>query len=238
MKDYINAILRMLRVELRRFPSYDHSRRMKLMTGYRIDHVLDVGANKGQYSRQLREIGYKGRIDSFEPLKQAFKELSKNVSSDASWKAHNYGLGNSDETLLINVSGNSESCSFMNMFPKHLEAAPESEFIEKQKVVVKKLDSIIGELCSENDVILLKLDVQGYEMEVFKGALKSLNAISMIQIELSLQPMYENETPYLEMIEYLNNLGFTLVSLEPGFSNPKTGELHQFDGFFVRSKKI
>jgi len=81
--------------------------------------------------------------------------------------------------------------------------------------------------------VMMKIDTQGYEKNVIDGALTSLNRIKIIQLEMSIVPLYENETLFVEMIQYLDNNGFILYSLENGFSNPTTGQLLQVDGIFV-----
>ena len=80
---------------------------------------------------------------------------------------------------------------------------------------------------------MLKIDVQGYEKNVLIGAAESLKKVALLQLEMSITRLYEGELLYLEMIDYLDKLGFRLVSVEGGLSDPITGELQQMDGIFV-----
>lgn len=80
----------------------------------------------------------------------------------------------------------------------------------------------------------MKLDVQGFEMSVLKGAEASLNNIRGLQVELSIEKLYKDGLLYQDMISYIESKGFELYSLENGFSDPKTGKLLQFDGVFFR----
>src|SRR5215472_6069643 len=84
-------------------------RRAILMQRRSIDVVLDVGANKGQFGKQLRGLGYRGRIISFEPLSDAFSALSQTASGDPMWTCHNFALGDLASSATINVSANSHS---------------------------------------------------------------------------------------------------------------------------------
>ncbi|MBK6912274.1 MAG: FkbM family methyltransferase [Ignavibacteriales bacterium] len=88
-----------------------------------------------------------------------------------------------------------------------------------------------------NESILLKLDAQGFEKRILEGAQQSIDKINCIQIELSFQPLYGGSSNYLEMINYLDTLGFEICGIEPGFQDNKTGKLYQFDGFFI-SKRL
>lgn len=210
-------------------------KRKQLFESYNIDMVLDIGANAGQYASQLRsKVGYKGDILSFEPLSTAFAKLKDNASNDTSWQVFNMAIGDMEELKEINIAGNSYSSSFLNMLPSHLKSAPKSRYIGKEKIEIKPLDIIFGELCKSAKNIYMKIDTQGYESKVIKGAETSLPLINTIQMEMSLVPLYDGELLFHEMCALMSNKGYTLVALENGFSDPGTGQLLQVDGIFHR----
>jgi hypothetical protein len=120
------------------------------------------------------------------------------------------------------------------MKQSHLQSAPDSKYIGKTKIEIAKLDSLFDNIYEPEDSILLKIDTQGYEKFVLLGAEKSISKIKGIQLEMSLTPLYEGELTYLEMINHLNSLGFSLYSLEFGFSDPQSGQLLQVDGIFFK----
>jgi len=66
--------------------------------------------------------------------------------------------------------------------------------------------------------------------------LNSINNILGFQLELSLIEMYQGETLFLEMIDFLKSLGYEIYSLEPGFCDPLSGRLYQVDAFFFKTK--
>lgn len=202
---------------------------------YQIDTVLDVGANSGQYGSELRKIGYKNRIISFEPLQQAFADLKRRSSGDSKWTCHNMGLGNSDTSLEIHVANNSFSSSFLDMQKSHLEAAPQAQYVKTEKISVRKLDSVMPELgIAAGEKIVLKMDVQGFEMRVLEGAAGVLDRVSGVDLEISFVELYAGETTYKDMINYLEGKGFTLCAFEQGLYNKATGELLQGDAIFFR----
>jgi FkbM family methyltransferase len=211
---------------------------MQLLKKNRVDLILDVGANKGQYALAVRENGFKGKIVSFEPLQAAYAKLQENLGNDTLWKGYNFGLGDSNEFLTLNVASNLASSSFLSMNENHLEAAPSIYFSGKEKVEVKTIDSIWPDLLLGDANVLLKIDTQGFEINVLKGAVESLaNRITGVQLEMSLTEVYGGEKTYLEIIDFLNNCGFRLYSVEPGLSNHTTGELLQMDGLFLKSNE-
>lgn len=209
-------------------------RRKKLLAHFGITKVLDVGANIGQYAQELRKINFAGDIVSFEPISSVYETLKKNRKSDQKFTAKNFALGDKNETKTINISKNLASSSFFNR-AKHLEEnAKQTEYVSEEKVEIKSLDSIFETICNANDVIFLKLDTQGYEKNILSGAKESLKKIKGVQIELALKPSYNGAPEYKEIIQILEEAGFTLFSLEEGFEDEKTGQLLEVDAVFFR----
>lgn len=199
------------------------------------DLVVDVGANVGQFAESLRvQLDYRKDIISFEPLSSAYHSLEKNIELDNRWSAHNFALGDEDCELEINISKNSFSSSFLDMLPIHLKSAPQAEYVDKEVVKVKKLDSIYNEYFGRYKSIYLKIDAQGFEQKIISGAKGSLKYIQAIQMEMSLRELYKGELAMEDMIVLMRDHGFKLVSLEPGLSDWKTGVLLQADGVFQR----
>lgn len=214
--------------------SDDVGRRVRLITSRGVDLVLDVGAAHGRYGRELRERGYAGRIVSFEPMSRPFAQLEGQSADDPRWSCVKTALGSSDGETEINVAGNSDSSSILEMAERHRLTAPGSAYVATETVRVRSLDSIWDELADGAERPFLKLDVQGYELEVLRGAAATLPKLAGVQAELSLVPLYEGAPLFGEVIAHLEDCGMRLAGLEPGFHDPETGELLQADGLFVR----
>lgn len=208
------------------------ARRNRLLVSHNIDLVIDVGANSGQYGTTLRSLGYAGRIVSFEPMREAWLQLKEFADSDPEWQAIHMGLAEEPGELILNVAENSVSSSVLNMLPVHERHAPKSGYLREETISVSSLDSIFSDIRGISHSIWLKIDVQGFEDRVLEGAKGSLSEIEFVQIELSLTRLYENQLTYLETCRLLDNLGFDLVGIEPGFLDKSTGILLQFDGVF------
>lgn len=235
LKNVIRKLVRKAGYDIIRYDPTMHSaaRRMKILESFDIALVIDAGANTGQFGREIRDYGYKGNIESFEPLRSAFEVLMENTRNDPSWQAHNLALGDRNGRADINISANSYSSSLLDMLPAHLNAAPESRYIGSETVEIRTLDSIFASLNGYNE-IFLKIDTQGYEQHVLNGAINSLPHIGTIQIEMSLIPLYDEERPFMDMYQYLDDLGYELISIETGLSDNSTGRLLQIDGIFHR----
>ena len=216
----------------------DLKRRLKIISSCNIDILFDIGANTGQYSKKMRNLGFNKKIVSFEPLKDVFEILKRNASYDKNWIVNNYALGNENTIGIINVSEKSDCSSILNMLPSHIESASGLKYIAQQEITIKKLDSVFSSFASNSDKVMIKIDTQGFEKNVIDGALESLKRIMIIQIEMSIVPMYENEMLFIEMIQYLEKKNFQLYSLENGHFNRNTGQLLQVDGIFVNKTLI
>jgi FkbM family methyltransferase len=220
--------------------SYHHTRhpiarRLKLFEDRRIDTVLDVGANGGQYGTFLRRIGFGGRIISFEPLKDAYRSLQQTASGDPSWQTRNVAIGEGERTATINVSKNSESSSFLPLLPSHLDSYPDSRYIASEEVEMISLQTAVREHLTPSSRAFLKVDAQGYETTILKSAGSALDSLLGVQLEMSLIPLYEGELLMPAMVELMRELGFVLMSIEPGSGDQTSGQLLQIDGLFFRS---
>ena len=219
--------------------SIDSERRKKLQLYCEINKIIDVGANSGQYAlEQFKTLNYKGTIVSFEPMKSPFQTLLKKSNTYNNWIAINAGLGVIKESKIINVAKNSFSSSLLEMLPSHLDNAPQSVYVDKEEIQIDTLSNIYKTHCSENDHVFLKIDTQGYEYNVLEGGLDVIDKVKMIQIEMSLIPLYDGEKTFDDMMNYLTQKHFKLVSIEPGFYSETTGQLLQMDGIFVNTKLV
>ncbi len=216
--------------------SHPVARVQQLLRSCNIDTVLDVGANSGQFAEYLRnDLGYTKNIISFEPLSSAFALLKQKADKDPCWDAFNTALGDINGQSEINIAENSYSSSLLNMLPSHLKSSPKSGYKGKETIDVKTLDSVFDGLCSMTSTVYMKIDTQGFESKVLKGAKNSLQRIHSVQIEMSLVPLYEGELLFNELYSLMMDNGYSLFAIMPGFSDPESGQLLQIDGIFHRA---
>jgi FkbM family methyltransferase len=217
--------------------AYEHveARRAKIMDINKIDVVLDVGANTGQYAITIRKNGYRGKIISFEPLPEAFNILEANRKNDDKWEAKNVALGPRDGKCDIHVAGNSMSSSFLEMSSYHEAVYPDSAYTGDQNVTMARLDSLSSTLFKPGQGVYLKMDVQGYEMDVLKGGTQALSEVAVVEAEMCLTQLYEGQPLPFNLMAYLSELGYDLYSLDNGGVDASTGRVLWVDGIFVRS---
>lgn len=212
-------------------------RRQRLFETLGTDLVLDVGANAGQYGVEIRRGGYAARIISFEPASETFARLHEATQSDPLWTARQLALGSAPDTAILNVAANEgKSSSFLDQRDTSFGTTATMRYVGTETVEVSTLQAVGPEVASEQDRIVLKVDVQGLELEVLEGAGSFLDHVQAIETELSLYPMYEDQPDWRRLCDRTEELGFAFFAVDPGYSDPKSGRLVEMDGLFVREE--
>ena len=196
-----------------------------------IECVVDVGANEGQYGMRLRRLGFRGDIVSFEPIPAASAILRRRCENDVRWTAHEVAIGDRSGTVALHLSGNSVSSSLLDITPRHVGAEGTSAYVGDVSVAIEPLDSYLALLPER---LWLKVDVQGAEVAVLRGAELVLKRTHLIQIEMSLVELYRGAPTLLGLQTHLDQLGFDLIDVERGFTESESGALLQLDGLFGR----
>jgi FkbM family methyltransferase len=203
------------------------------MTSLGIDLVIDVGANRGQFGLEIRRAGYGGRIVSIEPLAAPYRLLSRLAARDERWTVIRSAVGPRTGSATIHVAANGgASSSFLPMLDLPARSAPEARYIADERVEVATLDHLLQPHWGDPAAVFTKSDVQRYELQVLAGGAGTLARSSLVQLEMSLLPLYDTAPSYWEILDFMAQRGFRLVGIEPGFASP-TGALLQADGLFA-----
>lgn len=200
-----------------------------LLAMLRIDCVLDVGANRGQFAMELRRIGFDGRIISFEPIGAEFSLLKERFTRDQAWQGYQVALGSVEESRDITIPKLTVLSSF-------LEAVVQDKDSRVESIHVRRLDSVLPEILPDHSRrrVFLKMDTQGYDLEVFKGASGCIGSILGIQSELSVQPLYKDMPHYLDALSTYEGAGFDLHNLTV-VSRTESGGLLEMNCFMCRA---
>jgi len=190
--------------------------------------IFDVGANIGIYAREVGIVfGNSADLYCFEPLKKAYAFLVDNMAGHPNIRPFNFGFGEREGTAVIHANeGSSPLASCFDREIKHLGI----EMTHKEEIAVRRLDSF----CKENSISridLLKVDVEGGELAVLKGAgsLIDTRAIRIIQFEFG--PCHIDSRTFFKDFYALLSPGYRLYRvLRDGFEpiDRYTEELETF----------
>ena len=202
-----------------------------VLTPLSCKHVVDIGANRGQFALIARKCFPDAKIDSFEPLQEPadrFQELFKN---DHSTRLHRLAIGLNEGEAAIHVSSRDDSSSLLPITDTQSTLFPGTAEYETRTIQVASLRDVIAKH-DVQETALLKIDVQGFEMEVLRGCEELLGRFQYIYVECSFVELYAGQAFADEIIAFLRERNFIL----DGVYNPcydKNGRAVQADFFFV-----
>ena len=202
-----------------------------------VDLCLDVGANTGQFAKNLRRFGYDGDILSIEPLSAAYAALQLAASKDSRWScAPRMALGSVSGEAEINIAGNSVSSSLLPSLDLQVQASRESAYVGRERTPLSTLD----EFCADNKILeryknlFLKIDAQGFEQEILHGANRVISSVNLLLLELPLVPLYEGAASFIDLYRLAEEKGFRCIFLSRGFQQNDQMVTLEVDGLFSR----
>jgi FkbM family methyltransferase len=212
----------------------------RLLDKLAIDCVFDVGANRGQFGDQLRDIGYHGTILSFEPVRAHFQVLSERAAARPPWKAFQYALGSQNAQAEINVNEDDVLTSFLPTTTGPTSTLPRNRVVAKETVEVRRLDAIFAECMAGIGArrLYLKLDTQGFDLEALRGAEGVLDQFLGAQSEVSFIPIYQGMPTSLETIKEFQGRGFDVADFMPVTRASDGLLMMEMDCMFARNPAI
>lgn len=214
--------------------SLAHLRR--LVSRLSFDKVIDVGANRGQFARSLRQVGYSGNIVSFEPIPSLANALKSEAELDGNWTIIEGAVGNSMERKTFHETSSNDFSSFLEPTDEAIGEFPTMISEEStHEVQIHPLEEWLNiHSIPIPKCMLLKTDTQGYDLEVLKGSISLLNQVSAVLTELSYIPLYKGGASMREVSELLRNHNFSVSAIFPISFSEGALQLIEADGFFVK----
>ncbi|HEU0043302.1 FkbM family methyltransferase [Sphingomonas sp.] len=223
----VQAALRQRGYVLRREPELSAFLRSRA-----VDLVVDVGGNVGQFASELRHLGYRERIWSFEPVQAIHAQLARTAATDARWRTTRTALGAQPGTASINVSDLDVFSSLRSATPTAVAFDPRSAALRTEEVPIATLDSFMADDPARAPFI--KIDTQGFEREVLEGAGQTLARAVGLLIELPIADLYEGAWRFPEAIDTLDRLGFVPAQFRANTPDHDGVSALEFDCIFRR----
>lgn len=207
--------------------------KLQWLKKYDIRTIIDVGAAIGTFINRLGDCFPQAKIYAFEPLPFHQQILEEKFGNNSKVKLFKTACSTQQEEFEININTNLGSSSILELGDAHLEAFPSGVETSKIKIKADRLDVLLkNEILEKN--ILLKIDVQGFELEVLKGAGTLLDDIKLVILEVSFKEMYKNQPLIDEVIDFMRQNNFRIIAVEDISKSLKDGSHLQADMFFEK----
>jgi FkbM family methyltransferase len=208
-----------------------------LLDHYGVTDVLDIGANSGQYRDFLRrEVGFAGRIYSFEPDPDLSSSLMRRAQSeDPDWSIFPVALGRTSGARVLNRMASSPFNSFLKPVERLPPAvAKDTAVIDTCPVEVRRLDDFAGEL-GDLRRTFVKIDTQGFDLEVLAGGRNVIGKVPVLQTEISVRAVYRGMPTFGEALASFQSEGLFVSDLFLVFAD-EDHRAFEFDCLMVRPK--
>ena len=198
--------------------------------------VVDIGANRGQFSLISRKVFPQAMIYAFEPLTEPANKFRQVFKNDTRVKLSQCAIGPENGQTTIHVSKQDDSSSLLPISERQAELFPGTDEKEIRQVEVSLLENVL----KREDILhpgFLKIDVQGYEKSVLRGCDSLITCFSYIYVECSFVELYQGQALAHEIIDYLRQRNFYLSGVYNVFQS-NTGQAIQGDFLFRQNTSI
>ena len=202
-----------------------------VLGSFKCKHVVDVGANHGQFALIARKCFPDAKIDSFEPLAEPADRFQALFENDQMTHLHRIAIGQNEGDAIIHISARDDSSSLLPITSIQSELFSGTGECGTRMISVAPLSSVF----SDNDIMesaLLKVDVQGFELEVLRGCGGLLAQFQYVYVECSFVELYKGQAFADEVIAFLHQRNFVLDGIY-NLCHDKNGRAVQADFFFV-----
>lgn len=195
--------------------------------------IIDIGSNKGQFILLIEKIYPNKNIYSFEPIKEMIDKQKKFFAYKNNIIFHNVALGSSTTLKEFLITARMDSSSFLKIVSDK-NKSKNYDIVENRNIQINTLDNLlINEKISHP--VLIKIDVQGYELEVLRGANNLLKKTDYLLLEVSKNEMYQNQPIEKVIVEYLKNLNFDILKSN-NWSKIQNTNFYQRDIIFYKKQ--
>lgn len=198
--------------------------------------VIDVGGNLGQFTVASAKLFKDPQIFTFEPMPKCAEKISQYSIKLKNLTIFPVAIGESSGHVSFQVNSHIQASSILPLASSHLTSFPNAKEVEVIDVEVKTLDSVLADHEFKSPV-LLKIDTQGYEANVIRGATETLKRVDYVLLEVSFKELFKGEMLFPEILELMESNHFRFLRPISWFCDPVSQEVLQMDALFCRKTR-
>jgi FkbM family methyltransferase len=195
--------------------------------------ILDVGGGQATTAQLFSRYFPTAPVFIFEPILSNFKEIEKQSVGQTTWRLVNKAVGSSVGETFINIASHVTASSLLEM---NADAEGYGNLLVTEKKEAIKVTTLDAEIPNNTPISILKMDVQGFELEVLKGAKETLKRTEIVILEINNHDGYKNAPTYFELDAFLREANFQLHDLLPNVRI--NGKLQDWDAIYVKNHEI
>jgi FkbM family methyltransferase len=218
------------------FPKYltdgrAHAIRLRnLFQRCKIERVLDIGANRGQFHDFLRvDVEFEGLIHSFEPDPMLVEHLERRAANDPRWRVSSIALGAKRESRVFSRMVHTAYNSFLNPIEGN---DPNNSVTAQFDVEIRPLDDMLPDL-KDLSRTFIKIDTQGFDLQVLEGGPRAFAAAPLVQTEVSFRPIYKESPPWSQSMQAFERAGFLFADMFQ-INGPAAGAAWEADLLMIK----
>ncbi len=219
-------------------PSFEHRSTLRHLSPA---VILDVGANRGQFSLLSRLLFPDATIIAFEPLARAAARIARDRLLRDNYILHRCAASDRTGTAVINVAKADDSSSLLAIGPLQTLHFPGTHAVATEEIRTERIDDLVDLAAPESIAaqrqVLMKVDVQGMELSALQGARDTLRHVTHALVELSFVELYIGQALAGQVINFLVGQGFGIVDISH-VSRDKAHNLIQADFLFERTRRM
>lgn len=233
----LNGCLHPLGIEVRRPGKDVFADQRRLLSGQTVSAILDVGANKGQTAVKYKKVFPGATIYCFEPFPPSYHALCEKFQHDPTVKPFQFAVSEASGSVSFYSNQNSLTNSTLPTAAGAYDWCDPGLIATLDRLEVPAIT--LDDFCSQKNlggIAVLKMDVQGGELNALKSARQLLarQQIQLIQLEINFVPLYEGQASYLEILNFMAEWDYSLFDFYHA-AYGKSGQLSWCDGLFVSS---
>ena len=199
-------------------------------------YILDIGGADGVTAIKLYEHFQNAKVRVFEPIPDNIAVLTKNIHGKDAIELYPVALGSEKKETEMTITARITSSSLLDVNTRDLGNDYMSTQLKPQQKIRIKVDTVDSCMQAGDTVLLMKLDVQGYELEVLRGAVNTLRSTQLIMAEVQNHELYKGAPMYHDIDAFLHDNGFVLMDMIPSLREKM--KLMEWDAIYANSNLL